>query len=112
MDESNVELFSSYKQSKYNLERREYARRKVCMFAYVIEGEEQNIENYSIAKQVDFKGFVLHHKLEEQGFTVEQLKSLDLYYHRPANELIFLTHKQHAKVHKEIRRLLHFCDRT
>ena len=72
-------------------------------FGYVIEGQEKDIENYDKAKAADFKGFVVHHRREEQGYTMKQLKEMDLYYRRPANELIFLTCKEHAEIHKTIR---------
>ena len=97
------ELFTPYVPSEYNIKRREYARRKTVRFGYVIEGQEQDIENYDKAKAADFKGFVLHHRREEQGYTMKQLKEMDLYYRRPANELIFLTCKEHAEIHKTIR---------
>ena len=35
-------------------------------------------------------------------FSLESLKELDLYYHRPACELIFLTNKDHANLHGSI----------
>ena len=95
------ELFTPYVPSEYNIKRREYARRKTVRFGYVIEGQEKDIENYDKASAVDFKGFVLHHRREEEGYTMKQLKEMGLYYRRPASELIFLTYKEHAEKHKK-----------
>ena len=105
MENSNIELFTCYVQSEYNRKRMEYARRKTVMFAYVIQGQERDIENYDKASKTNFKGFVLHHRLEEQGYTMKQLKDKGLYYNRPASELIFLTHKEHGEIHKNIRKM-------
>ena len=68
----------------------------------------ENIENYEKAKADNFKGWQCHHRLEthnsdgEQRFvdvTGDELKALDMYWHRPANELIFLTRKEHRQLH-------------
>lgn len=62
------------------------------------------IENYELAKKDNFKGWVCHHRYEiddkgECKYTVDELKELNLYYDRPPFELIFLTTKEHAKIH-------------
>lgn len=72
--------------------------------AFCIESEWSLIENYDKAKADNFKGWDCHHKLElhpdySLRFTKKSLQDLDLYYNRPANELIFLTHSEHAKLH-------------
>lgn len=62
------------------------------------------IENYEKAVN-DSKMWDLHHRLEvsEDGchimFTPQELKDKNMYYHRPASELIFLTRKEHKKLH-------------
>jgi hypothetical protein len=33
------------------------------------------------------------------NITVEELKALDMYYNRPAEELIWLRNKEHSKLH-------------
>lgn len=61
----------------------------------------KNIENYEIAVNSE-KKYHLHHKLEIQGDKVlsrQTLKEMDLYFHRPSNELIFLTETEHRKLH-------------
>lgn len=64
------------------------------------------IENYELAKKDDFKGWVIHHRLElvETGATADStkqdLKDLGLYYNRPAGELIYLTKSEHQKLHR------------
>ena len=64
----------------------------------------QNIENYEAAKKDDFKGWHCHHRLETHNsdgerrlvdISQKELKALGMYYHRPANELIFLTTREH-----------------
>ena len=64
----------------------------------------QNIENYEKAKADDFKGWHCHHRLETHNsdgerrdvdITQKELKALDMYYNRPASELIFLTSREH-----------------
>lgn len=68
----------------------------------------ENIENYEKAKADDFKGWVCHHRLETHNIdgerrlvdlTAEELIALDMYWHRPAEELIFLTKKEHNYLH-------------
>ena len=60
------------------------------------------IENYD--KAINDKEHIwdCHHKLEiGEGYTnsTEDLKMMNLYFNRPANELIFLTKKEHARLH-------------
>ena len=64
----------------------------------------QGIENYEKAKAVNFKGWHCHHRLEthnsdgerrEVDISHKELKALGLYYNRPAEELIFLTTREH-----------------
>lgn len=69
----------------------------------------ENIENYEKAKADNFVGWDCHHRLETHTsdgekrlicITIKELKALDMYWHRPANELIFLTVKKHMSLHK------------
>ena len=64
----------------------------------------QNIENYEKALADNFVGWECHHRLEthtpdgkrrEVDITAAELKALGMYYHRPAEELIFLTTREH-----------------
>lgn len=62
------------------------------------------IENYYIALQDNFKGWCIHHRLElhpdySVRFTSVSLKKLNLYYNRPARELIFLRTEEHSSMH-------------
>lgn len=68
----------------------------------------ENIENYEQAKADNFKGWVPHHRLETHNsdgerrlidIEKEELIALGMYWHRPSNELIFLTTKEHALLH-------------
>ena len=72
--------------------------------------EPENIENYEAAKKNNFKGWECHHRLETHnsdgerrlvGITKKELKALDMYYNRPASELIFLTSREHMSLHQK-----------
>ena len=69
----------------------------------------KNIENYDKAKKDNFKGWHCHHRLETHtldgerrlvDITQAELKSSGMYYHRPAEELIFLTTREHNAYNK------------
>ena len=68
----------------------------------------ENIENYQKAKADNFKGWNCHHRLETHtsegerrlvDITADELKTLNMYYNRPADELIFLTIYEHSRLH-------------
>ena len=68
----------------------------------------ENVENYEKAKADNFKGWVCHHRLgtwTSDGerrlvdITAEELKALDMYYNRPASELIFMKRSEHEILH-------------
>ena len=70
----------------------------------------ENIENYQKAKKDNFKGWNCHHRLETHNsdgerrlvdITADELKALDMYYNRPAGELIFLTSREHNSLHRK-----------
>ena len=64
-----------------------------------------NIDNYEDAINSPER-WVCHHRMEliETGAvvdsTAQDLKDCGLYYHRPASELIFLTHSEHSALPK------------
>ena len=69
----------------------------------------ENIENYDKAKKDNFKGWECHHRLETHtsdgerrlvDITKKELIALGMYYNRPAEELIFLTIKEHHEYQK------------
>lgn len=69
-----------------------------------------NIENYNLAKKDNFIKWDIHHRLETNNSDGErrlvdlshsELKALDMYYNRPASELIFLKHKEHMQLHNK-----------
>ena len=69
----------------------------------------ENIENYEAAKADDFKNWEVHHRLETHNsdgerrlvdITAAELQALGMYWHRPAEELIFLTTSEHRSLHK------------
>lgn len=58
------------------------------------------IENYNEAIIDKEQTWEIHHKLEiELNKTQKELMELNLYYNRPAIELIFLTKSEHSKIH-------------
>ena len=61
------------------------------------------VENYATAKADDFKGWDIHHRLEIQpdGTRVSRQELIDhnLYYGRPASELVFMRHGEHRMLH-------------
>ena len=68
----------------------------------------KNIENYKKAKADNFKNWCCHHRLETHNsdgerrlvvITVAELQALDMYYNRPASELIFLRKGEHSSLH-------------
>ena len=70
----------------------------------------ENIENYDKAAADYFKGWCCHHRLQTWNsdgerrlvdITADELKALDMYYNRPASELIFLTVGEHTSLHDE-----------
>lgn len=68
------------------------------------------IENYETAINDNTQTYDCHHRLETHNsdgnardviITHDELVSLGVYYDRPASELIFLTRKEHNKVHEK-----------
>lgn len=64
------------------------------------------IENYLMAKNDESQYYSCHHRNEIRnilGITVhitkEELIGLGLYFHRPADELVFLPRTEHSKLH-------------
>lgn len=63
------------------------------------KGDISKIENYEKAINSE-ELWDCHHRLEiTLRKTRKELEEMDLYYNRPASELIFLTHEEHAKIH-------------
>ena len=70
--------------------------------------EIEKVENYENAKKENFCGWNCHHRLETHNsdgekrlvqLTRSELQALNMYYDRPANELIFLTIEEHTGLH-------------
>ena len=70
--------------------------------------EPEKIENYEKAKANDFIGWCCHHRLETHNsdgerrlvnISAAELKALDMYYNRPASELIFMKGSEHKSLH-------------
>lgn len=65
------------------------------------------IENYHEAISDEKKMWEIHHRREcdSEGrtlFTKKQLKEMNLYFKRPASELVFVTRSMHWKLHREL----------
>ena len=74
------------------------------------KNERHLIENYEKALADNFKGWVLHHRLEltlegEFAHTAEELEKMGMYYNRPYFELIYLKSGEHASLHGKVNDL-------
>lgn len=67
------------------------------------------IENYEAAKKDNFKGWCCHHRLETHtsygerrlvDITKKELIAINMYYHRPASELILMKVDSHMRLHR------------
>ena len=70
--------------------------------SYYCKEDLSLIENYDKAMADKDHIWDCHHRLEiGEGYTntTEHLKMMNLYYDRPACELIFLLHSEHQKLH-------------
>src|SRR5574344_1571674 len=81
-----------------------YQKQKYCC------EDISQIENYSLAKADNFIKWDIHHRLETNNsdgerrlvdLTRDELKALDMYYNRPASELIFIKHGEHTSLHSK-----------
>ena len=72
-------------------------------FAYAVCKDDISlIENYDKAIADTSQVYVCHHKagiLPCGRFSRKDLKKFNLYWHRPASELIFLTKSEHIRLH-------------
>lgn len=78
------------------------------VYAFCCE-DINKIENYDVAFADDTQTWHCHHKAEILPcgrFSRNELKRFGLYYHQPANRLIFLTSKQHKHIHYAGQKLL------
>lgn len=67
----------------------------------------KDIENYELALNDKVNKWVCHHRLELHPdysirYTHIDLIKLDLYYNRPANELIFVKAAEHYRMHNNL----------
>ena len=98
------DIINNYGEDYYNRrleQHREYDRRRICK-------EYEKIENYELVKADNFEGWEIHHRLEltingEEVHNVKSLKRLNMYYHRPYFELIYLTTSDHTALHARAR---------
>ena len=86
------------------------AQRQLAHWQLICE-DVTKVENYNKALTDNFVNWVQHHRLETHNsdgerrlaqLTAEELKALDMYYKRPAEELIWLTRAEHINIHREI----------
>ena len=61
------------------------------------------VENYMAAKADDFEGWCMHHrreiKLDGTIVSAKELIDQNLYYGRPAEELVFMRREEHISLH-------------
>ena len=75
-------------------------------FEYYCDNIE-NVENYEAAKKDDFKGWQCHHRLELVAtggvcdVDRQDLIDWNIYFNRPADELIFLKANEHKSLHNK-----------
>lgn len=66
--------------------------------------DPSHIENYDKAIADTTQTWHIHHRLEiEFNMSAIELTRIDMYYYRPADELIFLTHSEHSTLHNKQR---------
>ena len=85
------------------IERRNKCSQEHNMKRYCCE-PLSHIENYEEAKKDNFKGWIIHHRLEltdtgEFLHHPEDLMLLGVYWKRPAKELIFMRRSEHTSIH-------------
>ena len=92
---------------------KQYMRRyQKCgvLFSYVEDCNPEAIENYKEALADDFNGWHCHHRLETHNadgsrrdvdLSREELMEMNMYYNRPASELIFMRAGEHISLHKK-----------
>lgn len=74
------------------------------MQQYVEDGRLELIDNYEHAKADNFKGWCIHHRLElhpdySLRYYKDSLIKLNIYLHRPPNELVWMKRNEHARIH-------------
>jgi hypothetical protein len=63
-------------------------------------GDISQIENFEQAINDTTQVWHCHHRLETNlNLSAQELIDRDLYYNRPASELIFLTKSEHSRLH-------------
>lgn len=104
--ERNKEINKSWKEN--NKDKVRIGNKKTYL-SFCKPDEYELIENYELVKADNFKDWDCHHRLElhpdlSVRFTRDSLIKLELYYNRPAFELIFLTKSEHSKLHQKHNR--------
>ena len=103
--ENRREYFKNYRKTRYRTNKEYSIACRTSQTKYCWrEGERKLIENYDKAVADNFKGWMLHHRLEctidgEYALSVKDLKRMNMYYNRPYFELIYLTNSEHSKLH-------------
>lgn len=97
---------------------------KICAMRYC-KDDITKIENYEKAIADNTQTWQCHHRLEthkykdrnrkewvkrDEDVSVETLIAFDVYYNRPAEELIFMTHAEHRALHCKGKKRKPFSD--
>lgn len=82
----------------------QYIKQQIYHTPYFAPGELTKIEHYAEALADNFSGWVIHHRLELNddcsiNMYRDDLIVANLYYSRPADELVFLRSDEHTKMH-------------
>ena len=70
-------------------------------------GELCKVQNYGVAREQGFYGWHLHHRMgyirkDAEGMSRNELILNNLYYARPAEELLFVRKEDHVKLHSGV----------
>lgn len=84
--------------ARYAEHKRLWELERYCSYGF------EQIENYQQAAADGFKGWCIHRRLEftvdgDFAHTSDSLKRLGMYYNRPHFELVFMTVKDHRRLH-------------
>ena len=76
---------------------------KRLYYAHYCSEDLSNIENYAEAILPDSGKWICHHRneiVDGVHHSVQELIDKDLYYNRPASELIFMKYSEHSALHR------------
>lgn len=81
-----------------------FAEKRIRHYSKLLDNIDDivKIENFEKAYNDNFRGWHLHHRYGVK-YDVRWLKSHNCYFNRPYYEFMFLTSKEHLKIHKDAK---------